>query len=294
MPCILFDLMAISPFSQVSLMLLHPHILNLAANYQDDNHAIAIRTSVSPATLHLLPPTLNVSITRKLFRQRFEQGTLSMNIGRQPQVSFNFISPTRFELGAISSLSPPIDHIGPGESPSPPSVSGLRFGTAHRSCGFVLDSRDPKLVGEWGILFTELALQVKVGLELGVSGLAWLFSGSWSNQTSEISATTYLNPLGVVLKLESAILPGLIYAVLTFSQVRVPGATTFSTHCPFTRVQCLDGVLDSGLPIINLRYRVSLHSQTPPPSRTPCVSPAFPLSLTPSLLHRVEALGFMC
>ena len=125
-----------------------------------------------------------------------------MNVGRHPQVAFNFISPDRFDFGGVPSFTPFVRHLEPGESPSPPSISGFRFGTSHKSCGFVLDADDPRLIGEWGVMFSELSLQVKTGLEVGFSGLSWLFSGSWSCETAEVAATTYLNPLGVVLKLE--------------------------------------------------------------------------------------------
>ncbi|KAF8662369.1 hypothetical protein AX16_001174 [Volvariella volvacea WC 439] len=220
--------------SEMSVMLLKPHVVNLNTSYRDDNNAISLRASISPTTLHLLPPSLNVSITRKLFPRRFEQATLGLNLARHPQVSFNFISPVRFDIGGLSSYSPPVDHIEPGDSPSLPPVSGLRSGTTHRSCGFVLDGRDPKLMAEWGVLFNELAVQAKVGLELGISGLSWVFSGAWSNQNGEISATTYLNALGVVLKLEFAYLDQRLAIPLILSQQHDPAMAFWTVAIPST------------------------------------------------------------
>lgn len=183
------------------MMLHHPYNLILATNYRDNDSAIAIRSTVNPTTLLLVPPSLNISITRKLFRQRSEQGTLSVNISQRPTLALNFVSPDRFDFG-IPSFSPLVDHFEPGDSPKAPSVSGLRTGTSQKTCGFVLDARDPKIVGDWTIAFPELSFQLKTGLELGILGLSWVFSGSWVSKTSEVSATTYLNRLGVVLKLE--------------------------------------------------------------------------------------------
>lgn len=53
-----------------------------------------------------------------------------------------------------------------------------------------------------GIELTELALQAKIGVEWGFQGLLLMLSGTWSNQSAQITAATILTPAYVVLKLE--------------------------------------------------------------------------------------------
>ncbi|KAF8886549.1 hypothetical protein BD779DRAFT_617777 [Infundibulicybe gibba] len=191
--------------------LLHPRIFNLNANYQDDNNSLSVRTSCIPSALGLAPPSLNVSINRKLFPRRFEQGSLNFAIGRQPHVSFNIISPTPFSFYT----SPPADDV---DHSNAPSISGLKVGATHKSVGFMLDFNDPKVVGEWGVTFTELALQMKVGLELGVTGLSWVVSGSWARESTELNVSAFINSLGVVLKLEASYLEQKLSLPIVLSQ----------------------------------------------------------------------------
>lgn len=53
-----------------------------------------------------------------------------------------------------------------------------------------------------GVILTELALEVKLTFELGFQGLLLVFSGSWSNDSAEITAQTILTPMAVLLQLE--------------------------------------------------------------------------------------------
>lgn len=179
-------------------MLLSPHVLNMNATYRDDDSSISVRTSCAPLSFYRLPPVLTVSLNRKLFPRRFEQGSLTFHISRQPNIALNFVSPTPFDLRPIK---PSLDGETTPQS-LPPSVSGLGVGVTHKSFGFVLNPVDPRLTGECGVAFTELALQLKVGLDCGLAGLVWIFSGSWSNETSQVSATTIVNAGGVVLNIE--------------------------------------------------------------------------------------------
>ncbi|KAJ6631122.1 hypothetical protein B0H10DRAFT_1938666 [Mycena sp. CBHHK59/15] len=87
------------------------------------------------------------------------------------------------------------------------SVSATSWKNSTWSFGFILNSFNPKLVGEWGLRFTELPLQCKLGLECGLDGLAWLFSGAWKwDDAGALQATIRLNYKGVVLIIEFACL----------------------------------------------------------------------------------------
>lgn len=64
------------------------------------------------------------------------------------------------------------------------------------------DAGGPKLLGEIGVTFSELALQIRLGLESGLLGFAWVFGGSWQNEVNAIAAMLVLNMNGVILRLE--------------------------------------------------------------------------------------------
>jgi len=184
-------------------MLLHPHVLTLNTIYRDDENALSIRTSIAPGTLRLLsPPPLTMSLSRRLFRESLTQGNLTFNITPQPVVSLNILSPAPFDLSS-ESYAPPMDRTDMDSRSKLASVSGFNLGTHYSSYGFTLDSVNPRLTGEWGVTFSELALQVKLGLEFGLNGLAWMCGGSWANDTSEVAATVNLSHSGVVMTLES-------------------------------------------------------------------------------------------
>jgi hypothetical protein len=57
-------------------------------------------------------------------------------------------------------------------------------------------------IGEWGVTFSELALQVKLGLEFGLIGLGWMLTGTWEGKTSKVSACVGLAFDGLFMRLE--------------------------------------------------------------------------------------------
>ena len=174
--------------------ILRPHILSLSGTYRENGNTIWMRTTCAPAFLSRLPPSLTLSVTRKLFRRRLERASLELCVGKQPHLSLTFLFPTLFGLRSLES-PPPVNAI-------PPSSSGLNVGTTHKSFGLTFKSIVPKLVGEWGVTFSELSLQLKLAVEFGLSGFHYLCSGSWSNGVTQISATTHLGTMGVLVELE--------------------------------------------------------------------------------------------
>jgi len=181
--------------SEVMISLLQPHFLTLGGTYHENGNTVTMRVSCAPAAFHSVPPSLALSASRKLFRKRLETASLELYVGKQPRISINFLFPTIFGLRSLD--SPP-----PGNS-VPPSYSGLGIGTTHKSFGLTFESIVPKLVGEWGVTFSELALRLKVGAVLGFSGIQYLCSGSWSNHTTEIITSAHFDPTGILLQLES-------------------------------------------------------------------------------------------
>jgi hypothetical protein len=174
--------------------MLRPNFVMLNGTYRENGNTITIQTDCAPLSPSPLPSSMTLAVTRKLFRRRLETASLELRIGSRPHVSLNFLFPTIFGLRSLESCPP--------GSSIPPSSSGLNIGTTHKSFGLTFESVLPKLVGEWGVTFSELALQLKLGLECGFSGIQYVCSGSWSNDTTQISASTVLSPMGIVVQLE--------------------------------------------------------------------------------------------
>ncbi|RDB30274.1 DnaJ subfamily C member 11 [Hypsizygus marmoreus] len=182
--------------SEIDIGLLRPHSIRVGGTYTGNATTVVAQASCMLAALGILPPTFNVSMSRRLFRARPETAAFELNLGSQPHFVVNLISPSMF------GFKPAHGTDGSSERQSPPSVSGLEFGTTHRMFGLSFESFFPKLVAEWGVTFTELALQLKLGLQYGLEGLSWVCSGTWSSPTTSFTAATHLNVMGVVLSLE--------------------------------------------------------------------------------------------
>ncbi|KAG5654572.1 hypothetical protein H0H81_000097 [Sphagnurus paluster] len=144
-------------------------------------------------------PSVKLSMNRQLFRRRLETASLELEMGKHPRFAFNLILPKVFGIDAAQALSEE------SKDPSgPPSASGLKFGTTYTMIGFAFEDIVPKLVAEWGLHFSELALRLKLALQLGITGLGWVCTGTWSpTSVTNFAVATHLNPTGVVLRLES-------------------------------------------------------------------------------------------
>ncbi|KIL63513.1 hypothetical protein M378DRAFT_25009 [Amanita muscaria Koide BX008] len=213
--------------SEITTTLLAPHICKWSADYDDDDNSISLKTSFTPFRANL-SQSASLTLSRRLFPHRHERGVLSIHAAQHPQLAFNVLLPSPFSLAAFS------DGERPPPGSVPPSVSGLAYGAIHKSFGIVFNSVLPKLVGETGVTFTELSLQLKIGFELGLEGLTWLFTGSWSNESSEITATTMLNPVGVVLKLDLAYLEQHLTLPVILSHQHSPTIALCSVVVPST------------------------------------------------------------
>jgi hypothetical protein len=180
---------------QATSTLLYPYEICLRTEYQGRHDSLFVQTTIIPRE-PAFPPVF-ISIRRKLFRRPDSvQGRLKIDLGSYPQVAVSIVS-----QNPVTLLNRPDDAYV--------SLLPLARTVFSWSHGFVLNSYDPKLVGQWGLAFTELSLQCKLGLECGLNGLAWLFSGSWVAKDLSVAATIRLNHAGVVLTLE-LVLPHLI------------------------------------------------------------------------------------
>jgi hypothetical protein len=82
------------------------------------------------------------------------------------------------------------------------SVSGFAAGRQEWTCGATLAGLGSSLSASIAYTFTELALQAKLGIEMGLAGWSLMLTGIWHNEWSELAASVGLNTRGVLLKLE--------------------------------------------------------------------------------------------
>lgn len=172
----------------------------LKTTYRDADTAFVIRTHIAPGFMPLFQLPTTLSLARRLFRDSLTESNFTVTTGPQPRVMFSVVIPTAFNFA--------VDH--PKKQPAPPqtagSISGFGVGTQQWTYGATLAGLNSNLQAGIAYNFTELALQVKLGLEWGLRGLALMLTGAWENGSSEIAASVGLNADGVIMKLECACL----------------------------------------------------------------------------------------
>jgi len=137
-------------------------------------------------------PSLDVSVSRRLFRHRFETASFDLALGGQPHFAISLTSPSMFG----------VEQSEESLHNSPPSVSGLQIGATHRKLGIAFDSILPTFVAEWSVNLAELALQLKLGIQYGLTGLAWVCAGTWSHSDTSLTFATILNLTGISIRIE--------------------------------------------------------------------------------------------
>ena len=186
-----------APSGKASGAVLYPHVL-LQTNYKDDETAVVIQARLSGIS-RLFPPPLMVSLSRRLFRDSLTEGTLSIDLSPIPQVTINVMAPKPFDL---TSEYCDISEEIPNDVSKPGSVTGFGVGARYWAYALTLAGTRSNVKGEWGVTFSELALQVKLGLEFGLIGLGWMLTGTWEGKTSKVSACVGLASDEVFMRLE--------------------------------------------------------------------------------------------
>ncbi|KXN89143.1 Chaperone protein dnaJ 13, partial [Leucoagaricus sp. SymC.cos] len=198
-----------------SLALLHfgyPFQTQIETSYQDGTNTLIVKAAGALGAPLLVTPAMSIALTRKLFRRRNEQASIDVHVGRHPQVKLRFTSPTPYGLKFTA------DRHNGGEGSST-SLSGLETGITFSSYGLELEREEPKLVGEFGVHLLELGATLKAGLSLGLTGINWLLSASWSkpSKSLEFSTTTTLGSSGIVVVLEFSCLEQQLHLPIVLS-----------------------------------------------------------------------------
>ncbi|KAJ7637148.1 hypothetical protein FB45DRAFT_1001978 [Roridomyces roridus] len=170
---------------QATSMLLYPYDISLRSGYQTRRGAVSVQGKFTPGKL--ADPLLFISVSRKFSRGPDSlEGRLTVDLGRQPEVSLSFASQDLPLHGDIFASPLPLAHMA-----------------CSWSRGLVLNPFDPKVFVDWVFMFSELSMQCKLGIEYGLDGFAWLLSGSWFSQDARAGATIRLSINGVVLTVDA-------------------------------------------------------------------------------------------
>ncbi|KZT28084.1 DnaJ-domain-containing protein [Neolentinus lepideus HHB14362 ss-1] len=180
--------------------------IDIRSTYQTDRDSISVTTSLLLNRLFVFIPPLyppfRVTIARSLSKKRPLQGVINFSTGVSPSFSVDIVSPSFFDWRPTPVLAEESDH-GDVKPATLSSGSPFSLGTAYRSVGFAIDGIMTRLKSEVGINFEELALQLKMAAQLGITGLTGLVGGVWTSSTgSEVAAFVQLSMNGVHLRLE--------------------------------------------------------------------------------------------
>ncbi|KAI0065244.1 DnaJ-domain-containing protein [Artomyces pyxidatus] len=182
---------------EATASLLHIRSFAVKGTYQDDEGAFTVQTMVSPFQRVLRPPPFTLSYSRRLFKNSLTHGVLSLHTGTETYFSANIVSPTAFDTADQSFDQRPTN--GPWSRLG--SVSGLGQGVRHLTYGFTLAGVASSVRAQWGVVLSELALDVSLGLQYGFTGLSYVLTGAWGDQQSGVTATVAVNAAGVDLRL---------------------------------------------------------------------------------------------
>lgn len=172
------------------MSLLRARQISLKATYNGNHSGFLVRTTFSSFLRQRLPP-FTIQYSQRLFRRSLTEGTIQLYTGPQPYLNLSIASPTPF--GKHDHESEPI-RTG--------SATGFGTGIYQRSFGVTIAGLASGAKVEWGVVFGELAVQAKVGLQLGLTGLQWVLSGVWGDDQGGVTVAVALGANGVLLMAE--------------------------------------------------------------------------------------------
>jgi len=148
-------------------------------------------------------PPCSLTYSRRLFPDSGTEGVLTLDaLSASPSLSVNAVVPKNFDYTpkANSEEDPSEDN------PSTSLLSGyaLAKGTSFYSLGVSLSGLMSGIRSEFGIMFSRLALDLRIGGTLGVLGLSYWISGAWnsSDQRTGVDANINSSAQGVALTIE--------------------------------------------------------------------------------------------
>ncbi|KAF8970217.1 hypothetical protein BDZ97DRAFT_131299 [Flammula alnicola] len=169
-----------------------PFTTKLDIKYEDPDNTLTFKTAFFPLAINSLPVTTTVSLSRRLFRSKPQRAKISLQVSKNPSISFLYISPPTLELSEDGGLP----------QKSPPTTSGLKYMLFDKSIGLSFDRGVPDLVVEVGLSLVELSTRLKASVHYGLSGLLLSLGVNWSNDAAEVASTLILSPAAVILNFD--------------------------------------------------------------------------------------------
>ncbi|KAI0317954.1 hypothetical protein OF83DRAFT_1118624 [Amylostereum chailletii] len=210
---------------EATASIFHPTVVSLRASHGTNEFTFTAQTVV-PLVPVLMRPPLTLSYTRSLFKDSFTQGVITVSTEPRPSLDLSVISPTPFNLTPESRSRRQSGGSALG------SVSGLGVGAIHWSCGMALAGRATGLRAEWGITFSEIETQAKLGLIFGLDGLSWLLTGAWGNGNTGVTASVFLSSMVVELKFDMAYLGQRLVIPVTLADHYDPSLAVLAATMP--------------------------------------------------------------
>lgn len=148
-------------------------------------------------------PPCSLTYSRRLFPDSGAQGVLTLDaLSASPSLSVNAVIPKNFDYTPkANSEEDPSD-----DGPSTSLLSGYALvkGTSFYSLGVSLSGLMSGIRSEFGVAFSRLTLDLRIGGMLGVLGLTYWISGAWnsSDQRAGVDANINSSAQGVALTIE--------------------------------------------------------------------------------------------
>lgn len=188
---------------ELSTPLLARPAFTCKANYTDGASTVQAQTRITAWPLsmwkNVMPPCL-LTYSRRLFPNSGTQGVLTLDaLSTSPSLSVNAVVPRNFDYTPkVDSEDDPSD-----DGPSTSLLSGYALvkGTSFYSFGVSLSGLMSGIRSEFGVVFSRLALDLRIGGVLGVLDLSYWISGAWnsSDQRAGVDANINSSTEGVVL-----------------------------------------------------------------------------------------------
>lgn len=162
-----------------------------------------------------MPPCL-LTYSRRLFPDSGTEGVLTLDaLSASPSLSVNAVVPKNFDYTPkANSEEDPSD-----DDPSTSLLSGYALvkGTSFYSLGVSFSGLMSGIRSEIGIMFSRLALDLRIGGTLGVLGLTYWISGAWnsSDQRTGVDANINSSAEGVALTIKYVKLLSFLFLSMT-------------------------------------------------------------------------------
>ncbi|KAH9923298.1 DnaJ-domain-containing protein [Amylocystis lapponica] len=224
---------------EATTSLLRSSTLAVKSVWRDDDSTVLFQLFCSRAAFRsfmqrkIPVPPLTVAYSRRLFRNSPTEGTLMFSSNSAvPILSVTVSSAHMFDHTPEAAI--PILPSGSDPVMRPPSRSGLAVGASFWNVSTTLAGPMTGLSGEWGVDFAELGVQLKIMLQLGITGWSWMVGSEWRRQDNSVGTSVGLGAQGVVFRLDLAYLGQQLSLPITLSYQRDPALALWTAVLPST------------------------------------------------------------